>query len=239
MGLYQSLKKLFSSRFISDEAREAYERSQNTNELLTQLDDVLTRNEVELKVVQKEYEKLEGAERVEADKIRNGEVAGRQKRYTLQAIKRLRLQLDNLEHRMAIYDRSITMNLKLIARIQDMEAMQQRGVDENKVDEILADYETQLMEFTDAAEATAESLAITSRLVEEEDAELAAIEAELAGAQAKAEEASAEAKTRRDELKAKQDAELEKIESEIRRDTAAEPASPERDTESKTAEPEA
>jgi hypothetical protein len=237
MGLYQSLKKLFSSRFISDEAREAYERSHNTSELLTQLDDVLTHNEVELKVVQKEYEKLEGAERAEADKIRDGEVAGRQKRYTLQAIKRLRLQLDNLEHRMAIYDRSITMNLKLIARIQDMEAMQQRGVDENKVDEILADYETQLMEFTDAAEATAESLAITSRLVEEEDAELAAIEAELAGAQAKAEEATAEAKSRRDELKAKQDAELQKLESEIK--SGPEPAAPARDTETKTAEPEA
>ncbi|MHC5020172.1 MAG: hypothetical protein ACYTGX_08710 [Planctomycetota bacterium] len=115
--------------------------------------------------------------------------------------------------------------------------MQQRGVDENKVDEILADYETQLMEFTDAAEATAESLAITSRLVEEEDAELAAIEAELAGAQAKAEEATAEAKSRRDELKAKQDAELEKLESEIR--SGPEPAAPARDTETKTAEPEA
>lgn len=237
MGLFQSLKKLFSSRFISDEARAAYERAANTSELLTALDDVLTHNEVELKVVQKEYEKLEGAERAEADKIREGDVAGRQKRYTLQSIKRLRLQLDNLEHRMAIYDRSITMNLKLIARIQDMEAMQQRGVDENKVDEILADYETQLMEFTDAAEATEESLAITSRLVEEEDQELAAIEAELAGAQAKAEEASAEAQSKRDEIKAKQDAELAKIESEIRGDSEAEPAAPERDT--KTAEPEA
>ena len=138
---------------------------------------------------------------------------------------------------MAIYDRSITMNLKLIARIQDMEAMQQRGVDENKVDEILADYETQLMEFTDAAEATEESLAITSRLVEQEDQELAAIEAELAGAQAKAEEASAEATSKRDALKAKQDAELEKIESEIRGDADADAAAPERD--SKTAEPEA
>ena len=124
-------------------------------------------------------------------------------------------------------------------RIQDMEAMQQRGVDENKVDEILADYETQLMEFTDAAEATEESLAITSKLVEQEDQELAAIEAELSGAAARQEDASKASETKRDALKAKREAELDSLEADIKRDSALEAPERESTPPTPTAEPEA
>lgn len=223
MGLYQSLKKLFSSRFISDEAREAYERSQSTSELLTQLDDVLTRNEVELKAVQKEYEKLEAVERAEAEKVRGGAVSGRQKRYTLQAIKRTRLQLDNLEQRMAIYDRAIRMQLNLIAQIQNIEAMALTGIDENKVDEIVAEHDTRLAEFTDAVEAIESSLAVTPALRQEEDAELAALEAEILGDEAAAiadaaQRVNAGTASQRQKDKAREDAELAALEADIHGD---------------------
>lgn len=227
MGLFQKLRGLFGGRHVSEEARAAYERSRDLTELKHNLDDVLTRNEVELKGVQKEYEKLESVERVEAEKVRGGAVDGRQKRYTLQSIKRTRLQLDNLEQRMAIYDRAIRMQLNLIAQIQNIEAMALTGIDEAKVDAVVAEHDEKLAEFTDAVEAIESSLQAAPALRKEEDAELAALEAEIlrSGAQA-AEAARIVKKTEkaRGQATAAEDAELAELEAEIRGDSTAAPA---------------
>lgn len=227
MGLFQKLKSLFGSRYISDEARAAYERSRDLTELKHNLDDVLTRNEVELKAVQKEYEKLEAVERLEADKVRSGKVEGRQKRYTLQAIKRTRLQLDNLEQRMAIYDRAIRMQLNLIAQIQNIEAMALTGIDEAKVDAVVAEHDQRLAEFTDAVEAIESSLQAAPALRKEEDAELAALEAELTRGSAQAAQAEriiAKTGKARADAKAAEDADLDALEAELRGDSKAAPA---------------
>lgn len=227
MGLFQKLRALFGSRYISDEARVAYERSRDLTELKHNLDDVLTRNEVELKAVQKEYEKLEAVERAEAEKVRGGKVEGRQKRYTLQAIKHTRLQLDNLEQRMAIYDRAIRMQLNLIAQIQNIEAMALTGIDEAKVDAVVAEHDQRLAEFTDAVEAIESSLHAAPGLRKEEDAELASLEAELLrGTEQAAEAERIIQKTgkARTAAKAAEDADLDELEAEIRGDSKAGPA---------------
>lgn len=227
MGLFQKLRGLFGGRHVSEEARAAYERSRDLTELKHNLDDVLTRNEVELKAVQKEYEKLESVERVEADKVRSGAVDGRQKRYTLQSIKRTRLQLDNLEQRMAIYDRAIRMQLNLIAQIQNIEAMALTGIDEAKVDAVVAEHDEKLAEFTDAVEAIESSLQAAPALRKEEDADLAALEAEIlrGGAQAaEAERVLKKTEKARASVKAVEDADLAELEAEIRGDSKSAPA---------------
>lgn len=233
MALFERLRRLFALRALGDDARKAYQDAKSTAELLRRLDDVLTRNEVELGEVRKEVDRIESAERGECGKVREGKVEGRQKRYTLQTIKRLRHQLDNLEHRMAIYDRNITLHLNLIAKVQDMQAMSLRGVEETQIDEIITEFEQQLGEFTEAVRAGEASLAVVSDLVAEEDQALRTLEGELTGA-------GAETPARPAAL-VKADRELAALEREIRGPEPAPPApaAPDKAKRRKTAPPEA
>ncbi len=166
---------------------------------------------MELGEVRKEVDRVEGSEREEAAKVRDAKVDGRQKRYTLQTIKRLRRQLDNLESRMAIYDRNITLHLNLISKIQDMQAMALRGVTEEKIDEIITEFEQHLAEFSEVVRAGETALEGVTGLAAEENRELEALEREIvAGDKGRSEE------------KRREDQSLAKIEAEIKAAPASE-----------------
>lgn len=182
MSLLDHLRHLFSRAEIPDEARRIFDRAQTPQDLLRGLDHLLTQNEVEFRELERELEKLEAREREEIDRVRAGAVDGRQKRNALLAIQRLRKQMENYENRLRIYDRNMNLHLDLIGKIQEIEAMKLRGVDEARIDRIVMDFEEALEKYDDtmhAAEVAGES---RSRLGAKDERDLAALEREITGA---------------------------------------------------------
>ena len=82
----------------------------------------------------------------EVGKVRSGELPERSKNNVLRKIQRLRKQMDNLEERQQIYNRNINLQIDLVGRVQALDAMELRGVDEDRIDEILGDYEDDVVE---------------------------------------------------------------------------------------------
>jgi len=181
MSLLEKLRGLFNRSEIPEEAKQIFDRAETPAELLRGLDALLTRNEIEFKELDREIQKLEAIEKAETAKIREGVCEGRQKRNALLYIQRLRKQMDNYENRLRIYDRNIKLQLDLIGKIQDMEAMKLKGVDEEHIDRILAEFEESLERYREtvgAAELVEGSLRATSA---KEERELAQLEAEIMG----------------------------------------------------------
>jgi hypothetical protein len=153
----------------------------DTKELLAGLDKLITRNELRLRELGKELEKLDQMEQAEVEKVREGKVSGRTKNNALRSIKRMRRQLDNLEERMDIYDRNINLHLNLIGRIQQVEAMSLAGVDEAQIDDIILDFETHFEQYTETVAAGEAATAARETLKSASDNELAELESEIRG----------------------------------------------------------
>lgn len=169
MSLFSKLKKLFVGGRMPDEARDAFDKSDNTRELLSNLDNLITRNEVEIKGLEKELLSLGKIEEIEANKIREGSLNEAAKRISLMNIKRTRKQRQNVEDRFVIFDKNITLLLNLVGKIQQMEAMQLRGVSSEEIDEIILDFETNFEQYTEAVSAAEDLEEHASRVSEDED----------------------------------------------------------------------
>jgi hypothetical protein len=180
MSILDHLRGLFRRSDMPDEVRRAFERARTPRDLLRELDRVLTENEVEYKDLERELERLEEKERLESAKIREGAVEGRQKRSTLLSIQRLRRQMDNLESRLRIYDRNMSLHQNLIGKIQEMEAMRLRGIDEKAIDKIVMEFEEQLEKYEETMSA-GELAETAERTTAREERELAEIEREILG----------------------------------------------------------
>ena len=185
MNLLAKFTNLFSKGGIPEEAKNALEGARTTQELLTGLDAVLTKNEMEFNKLKKEIDRVVAILDDEEGKITEGDLKGRQKRYTLQYIKRLRSHLDNLDHRMTIYDKNINLHIQLIGKIQDMEAMALRGVDEKQIDDIIMEFEDHVNQYMNVVTAGEAGFEASTSISEREDRELAKIEKELVGDKAK------------------------------------------------------
>lgn len=196
---FEKLKNIFYRKEVPQEARDIYERSRNTRELLRGLDELLTRNEVEFRELSKEIVALEGKQKEEEAKIKEGKITGRQKRNALLSIRRLRKQLDNLDHRLRIFDRNMNLHLSLIGKVQDIEAMQLKGVQEEHIDEILLDFESHLEDYAETLTAASVVEAGAAELDAKEEKELRQIEEEILGE--KAERAVEEEEEREKALK--------------------------------------
>jgi hypothetical protein len=209
---FEKLKRLFSRKEVPEEARELYEKANNTRELLKGLDAILTRNEVESRELTKEIAALEGKEKEEEAKVKSGDVTGRQKRNTLLLIRRMRKQLDNLDHRLRIYDRNMNLHLNLIGKIQDMEAMQLRGVKEEQIDEILLDFESNMEDYAGTLTAASIVESGAGELDSREERELKKIEEEILGEESSGaeKEKEGEKKTKTREKEAKEEARKKK-----------------------------
>lgn len=88
--------------------------------------------------------------------------------------------MDNLEERLRIYNRNINLQIHLAGKVQALDAMELRGVDEERIDSILLEYEEELATYASVLDT--EDVA-TSALPNELDdsAELRALEAEILG----------------------------------------------------------
>jgi carbon monoxide dehydrogenase subunit G len=188
MNLLEKIKNLFSKGGIPEEVKNVLADAKTTQQLLTGLDEVLTRNEMEFNKLKKEIDRVVSVLDEEEGKIKEEEdLSGRQKRYTLQYIKRLRSHLDNLDHRMTIFDKNINLHIQLIGKIQDMEAMALRGVDEKQIDDIIMEFEEQVAKYMDVVTAGEAGFEGATSISEREDRELARLEKEIVGETAPAE----------------------------------------------------
>jgi hypothetical protein len=191
MNILEKLKSLFSREDIPEEAKSAFSGAKTTQELLGGLDAVATRNEMESTKLKREIDRVVDVLKEEEEKIRGGTAEGRQKKYTLQYIKRLRAHLDNLDRRMDIYDKNINLCIQLIGKVQDMEAMALRGVDEPTIDRIIMEFEDQMGKYMDVVHAGEAGFEGDSTLGDRPDKELERLEKEIVGGEAAAPEAAA------------------------------------------------
>lgn len=198
--LFDKLKELLTRRPVSDETLRIVEKSGSTRELLHGLDALHTRNEMEFNEVTREIEKLESIEVDESGKIRSGELSDRRKRNSLLRIRRLRKQMENLDNRLKIYDRNMSLHLNLIGKVQEMEAMALQGLGETQIDKILIDFEEKLESYMNSvasAQVVEESREIPDVASERE---LREIEKEVIGESAAAEARKAAEETKEESL---------------------------------------
>ncbi|MFN0056879.1 MAG: hypothetical protein ACKVX7_00350 [Planctomycetota bacterium] len=178
--LMERIKKLFGRREIPREARDLLRDAKTPRELLRGLDELITRNEMEVNGVNREIEALEEVERREVERVRQGALPERSKNNALRSVQRIRKQMDNLEERQKIYNRNINLQISLVGRIQSLDAMEMRGVDESAIDQILAGYEEELSSYREVLE-TEDVLTADLSAALDDSSELRSIEAEILG----------------------------------------------------------
>ncbi len=131
--------------------RKANSKEENFNNktmsMLQKLDQLLAHNKIQLQKLQEEILVLENQEQREVEKIKEGHLSTREESFSLQDVKRLRKQIQNLEQRASIHDKNIDHNLNMISRVQDIEAMQMQGVEESEVDEVAYLFEKEMDDF--------------------------------------------------------------------------------------------
>lgn len=178
--LLDRLKKLFQRKELPRDAKDLINNSKNVNDLLQGLDSLITQNEVEVDKINEEIAALEEVESREMGRVRSGELPDRSKNNVLRRIQRLRKQMDNLEERQRIYNRNINLQIDLVGRVQALDAMELRGVDEDKIDDILADYEDELTRYQGVMDSENLSVGDLDRILDDTQ-DLAALEAEVMG----------------------------------------------------------
>jgi len=153
MGWFERFKDWLLGRRIPDETRAALEGFDDARLALKELDRLATQNEMEIERLNREIERLEKMETEQVEKLKEGGVGERSKRVILRTIQRLRMQMDNLENRITIYENNVRLHLALIGRLQQMEAMELSGVGEEEIDEVLFDFEAALEEYEEKLQA--------------------------------------------------------------------------------------
>lgn len=177
---WETIKGWFRRTPLTPEAERVMEGAQGPKELLEGLDALITRNELAVRGIHKEIEALESVEKAEQERIRSRELPERSRNNVLRRIQRLRTQMDGLEERLRIYNRNIQLQVQLIGRVQALDAMQLRGVDEETIEHILTSYEEQLDLYRDVLgldEVTDHEL----RSAWDDSEELAQLESEILG----------------------------------------------------------
>ena len=188
------IRRLLGRKEVPVEARDILAAATTPQDMLRGLDELITRNEVEVDRIHKEIEALETVEEQEKSRVRDGELADRSRNNTLRRIGRLRKQMDNLEERLRIYNRNINLQHHLVGKVQALEAMELRGVDEEKIDSILLEYEEELSHYSSVLDT--EDMATSALPGELDDSEeLRALEAEILGTPGEKKEKAAVAKS--------------------------------------------
>lgn len=186
--LLDRLKQLFGRTEIPRDARDLIRNARSVKDLLGGLDQLITQNEVEVEKINQEMTNLEELEGKEIERVRAGDLPERSKDNVLRRIQRLRKQMDNLEERQRIYNRNINLQIDLVGRVQALDAMELRGVDEERIDEILADYEDELSRYQGVMDGDVlEVKQLGAALDDSQD--LASLEAEVLGRPASGEHA--------------------------------------------------
>lgn len=182
--LMEQLKKLLGKLRLPADTLKLVAGADSPGKLTRQLDELITANELEYRKLQKEIAELERQERGEVDDIRSGKLGSRSRKVALMNVRRLRRQADGLEGRLRIHDDNMKLHLALLGKVQSLEAMDMRGVEEKQVDAIAVEFQEEFERYSAAIEAgsalTDDALSDDS----ETDQEIVALEAEILGEKA-------------------------------------------------------
>lgn len=177
--ILEKLKQLFSRSTVPEEMQSVFASARSVKQLLTSLDELLRQNSLERAKVVRETDEIEKAKALEEKKIAEGRVLGRMERNTLSRIRQLESRLTNLDRRVRIYDRNIELQNNLIAKIQDVQAMQLNGVDEKQIEDILVEWEERFDDFMRVGEAARALAGEKSSIEEQEREELARLKEKI------------------------------------------------------------
>lgn len=182
MGLLDKVKQMFMGPELPPETRQAFERAASYRDLLEALDRVLTANEVKLREVEREIEKLSMVEESEIDRLKEPGLNDRQKKLVLQRIQRLRKQIKLFDDKIDIHTKNIELHQTLIGKIQRIESMAMQAVDEELITEVVTDFEEQFEKYKNVLHAgTAADIDSSSPLTAKDRLELRELEEELLG----------------------------------------------------------
>lgn len=180
MSLLEKIKGLFGKTALPEETKVLLSGVGDVDELRRGLDEIATRNEVEARDIEREIEKLARMEAAQKERIGGGDLNKREKTNILREIKRLRRRMDSLEKRHRIHQDNIDLHMGLFDRITEMQAMEMKAVSQKQIEELSADYDESLESHRDLI-ATGKAASGMEDLYEDsaEQAELAALEAEI------------------------------------------------------------
>ncbi len=192
--VFERIRELLSKNRLPPGTGELLARVRDTQELLRELDSLVTRNEVAVSKLNDELAALERLEAEEREKVRSGALGPRSRASVLRRILRLRQQMDHIEDRLKIHDRNIRLHLDLIGVLKQIEAMSMAGVKEEEVDALVLRFSEELKSY----QASLTSGEVLRRRAGEElelpgEEELASLEAEILAEQPERGKESAEA----------------------------------------------
>ncbi|MCB9894377.1 MAG: hypothetical protein H6839_08005 [Planctomycetes bacterium] len=148
MSLLDQIKQML--RGASGDAEQVIKDANSTREMLEHLDELITQNEVELRKTRQELARLELSERASMENIKSGRVGDREKEFVLLQIKRTRTQMGNLKLKADILNKNIELHMNLVGKIQAMEAMDLRGIEQSVVERVMLDFEEGMEKFRDS-----------------------------------------------------------------------------------------
>ncbi|RMG14094.1 MAG: hypothetical protein D6731_10850 [Planctomycetota bacterium] len=180
MSLLEKIKGLFSRGQLPEETRLLLSGVTDVAELRRGLDEIVTRNEVEARDIEREIEKLARLENDQKERIARGNLNKREKTNTLREIQRLRRRMNSLEKRHRIHQDNIDLHLGLFDRITEMEAMELKRVTQEQIEEIAVDYDERYERHKDIMHAASAAAGLEVAYEDsQEQAELAALEREI------------------------------------------------------------
>jgi hypothetical protein len=161
---------------------QAIRNASSTREVLEHIDDLITTNEVELRKTRNELARLEMSERAAVENVKSGRVGDREKEFVLLQIKRTRGQMDSLKLKADILNKNIELHMNLVGKIQAMEAMDLRGIEQSMVEKVMLDYEEGMEKFREAVHSGEEVTKKKDGVLTARDKEdLRKLEAEILG----------------------------------------------------------
>ncbi|MCA8918767.1 MAG: hypothetical protein KDB32_06790 [Planctomycetes bacterium] len=150
MNLLERIKLMFSGS--TGDAEMVIKNANSTREMLEHLDELITQNEVELRKTRQELARLELSERASIENIKTGRVGDREKEFVLLQIKRTRTHMGNLKLKADILNKNIELHMNLVGKIQAMEAMDLRGIEQSVVERVMLDFEEGMDKFRESVQ---------------------------------------------------------------------------------------
>lgn len=220
MGLGDFFRRLFG-RSGDPDAEPPVDREAMREEL-DRYDELITRNEVELRKVMQELQRLEMQEKAQAEALKAGRIGDQEKEVVLLSVKRNRTRIESLKHRIHVYNKNIEVLQSMVDKHQTIAAMNLRGIENQMVERLAMDFDERkdkYIESIETANAMKSSDIGVLSLKDKED--LKKLEQELLGNKPAEEKPAAEkpkAEKKEPEKvmsEAEMEAEMAKLESEM------------------------
>jgi hypothetical protein len=220
VGLGDFFRRLFGRDGDPDEEKPVDKEAMR--EELDRYDELITRNEVELRKVMQELQRLESQEKAQAEALRSGKIGEQEKEVVLLSVKRNRTRIESLKHRIHVYNKNIEVLQSMVDKHQTISAMNLRGIENQMVERLAMDFDERKDKYMESIEtANAMKGTDTGILTLSEREDLKKLERELMGAKPAEEKPVIEKpKTEKKEpervmSEAEMEAEMAKLEAEM------------------------